>query len=172
MLKKNQLALILLTLVLMLTVYYITSPFDNKNNNNNNDDDDDITDTTGRLEELAAMRQTIREERSLAVMALDAIIADSTKSIAEKTAALDEKRYINSLTEKELLLELEVISMGYRDAFVHASSTGVEVTVIAEEHSLSKANEIVVKTMLQFDQPYDNVVLKFSTAEQVMGEVG
>lgn len=171
MLKKNQLALILLTLVLMLTVYYITSPFDNKNNNNNNDDDD-ITDTTGRLEELAAMRQTIREERSLAVMALDAIIADSTKSIAEKTAALDEKRYINSLTEKELLLELEVISMGYRDAFVHASSTGVEVTVIAEEHSLSKANEIVVKTMLQFDQPYDNVVLKFSTAEQVMGEVG
>lgn len=172
MLKKNQLALILLTLVLMLTVYYITSPFDNKNNNNNNDDDDDITDTTGRLEELAAMRQTIREERSLAVMALDAIIADSTKSMAEKTAALDEKRYINSLTEKELLLELEVISMGYRDAFVHASSTGVEVTVIAEEHSLSKANEIVVKTMLQFDQPYDNVVLKFSTAEQVMGEVG
>lgn len=171
MLKKNQLALILLTLVLMLTVYYITSPFDNKNNNNNNDDDD-ITDTTGRLEELAAMRQTIREERSLAVMALDAIIADSTKSIVEKTAALDEKRYINSLTEKELLLELEVISMGYRDAFVHASSTGVEVTVIAEEHSLSKANEIVVKTMLQFDQPYDNVVLKFSTAEQVMGEVG
>lgn len=171
MLKKNQLALILLTLVLMLTVYYITSPFDNKNNNNNNDDDD-ITDTTGRLEELAAMRQTIREERSLAVMALDAIIADSTKSMAEKTAALDEKRYINSLTEKELLLELEVISMGYRDAFVHASSTGVEVTVIAEEHSLSKANEIVVKTMLQFDQPYDNVVLKFSTAEQVMGEVG
>lgn len=171
MLKKNQLALILLTLVLMLTVYYITSPFDNKNNNNNNDDDD-ITDTTGRLEELAAMRQTIREERSLAVMALDTIIADSTKSIAEKTAALDEKRYINSLTEKELLLELEVISMGYGDAFVHASSTGVEVTVIAEEHSLSKANEIVVKTMLQFDQPYDNVVLKFSTAEQVMGEVG
>src|SRR5690554_5813145 len=154
----------------MLTVYYITSPFDNKNNNNNNDDDD-ITDTTGRLEELAAMRQTIREERSLAVMALDAIIADSTKSIAEKTAALDQKRYINSLTEKELLLELEVIAMGFRDAFVHATATGVEITVVANEHSVSKANEIIIKSMMQFDQEFDNVVVKFSTAEQVMGEV-
>src|SRR5690554_7859214 len=95
----------------MLTVYYITSPFDNKNNNNNNDDDD-ITDTTGRLEELAAMRQTIREERSLAVMALDAIIADSTKSIAEKTAALDEKRYINSLTEKNYYWNLKLFRWG------------------------------------------------------------
>lgn len=169
MLKKNQLALILLTLVLMLTVYYITSPFD-KNKDNNNDDDN--TNTTGRLEELAAMRQAVREERALQVIALDAIIADSTKTIAEKTAALEEKRYINSLTEKELLLELEVISMGYRDCFVHASSTGVEITVVADEHSASKANEIIVKTMLQFNQQFENVVVKFSTAEEVMGEVG
>src|SRR5690606_28437754 len=117
-----------------------------------NNNDDDNTNTTGRLEELAAMRQAVREERALQVIALDAIIADSTKTIAEKTAALEEKRYINSLTEKELLLELEVISMGYRDCFVHASSTGVEITVVADEHSASKANEIIVKTMLQFNQ--------------------
>lgn len=169
MLKKNQLALILLTLVLMLTVYYITSPFD-KNKDNNNDDDN--TNTTGRLEELAAMRQAVREERALQVIALDAIIADSTKTIAEKTAALEEKRYINSLTEKELLLELEVISMGYRDCFVHATSTGVDITVVADEHSASKANEIIVKTMMQFNQQYENVVVKFSTVEEVMGEVG
>lgn len=168
MLKKNQLALILLTLVLMLTVYYITSPFDNKDND---DDDDDDTTETGRLEELAARRSTIREERALTVLGLDAIIADSTKSIAEKTAALDEKRYINSLTEKELLLELEVIGMGYRDAFVHASDTGVEITVVANEHSVSKANQIIIKSMMQFDEEFENVVVKFSTAEQVMGEV-
>lgn len=168
MLKKNQLALILLTLVLMLTVFYITKPFDKEDKDK--DQDDDIEET-GRLEELAEWRATLREERALAVLNLDAIIADSTKSIAEKTAALDEKRYLNSLTEKELLLELEVIAMGYRDAFVHASDTGVEITVVGNEHSAKKANEIIVKSMLQFNKEFENVVVKFSTAEQVMGEV-
>jgi len=168
LLKKNQLALILLTLVLMLTVYYITSPFDN---NEKDPDDEDNTTETGRLEEIAEWRATVREERALAVLSLDAIIADTTKSIVEKTAALDQKRYINSLTEKELLLELEVIAMGFRDAFVHATATGVEITVVANEHSVSKANEIIIKSMMQFDQEFDNVVVKFSTAEQVMGEV-
>lgn len=167
MLKKNQLALILLTLVLMLVVYFITSPFEEKDPGGN----DDNTVETGRLEELTERRSTVREERALTVLALDAIIADSSKSIAEKTAALEDKRYINSLTEKELLLELEVISMGYRDAFVHATETGVSITVVADEHSVQKANEIIIKTMLQFDQEFDNVVVTFPTAEQVMKEV-
>lgn len=168
LLKKNQLALILLTLVLMLTVYYITSPFDKKPKD---DDDDDIVDTTGRLEELTERRATLREERTLAVLNLDAIIADSKTSIAEKTAALDEKRFINNLTEKELLLELEVISMGFRDCFVHASDTGVAITVVGTDHSVKKANEIIVKSMMKFNKEFENVVVKFQTAEEVMGGV-
>ena len=154
----------------MLTVYYIVNPFNKEKDSGGNDDGS--KDTTGRLEELAAMRQALREERALQVLALDAIIADSTKTIEEKTAALEEKRFINSLTEKELLLELEVIKMGYRDAFVHATSTGVEVMVISDEHSAAKANEIIKKTMVQFNQQFSNVVVKFQTVEQVMGEVG
>lgn len=153
----------------MLTVYYITSPFDK--NKQKDDDDDDIVDTTGRLEELTERRATLREERTLAVLNLDAIIADSKTSIAEKTAALDEKRFINNLTEKELLLELEVISMGFRDCFVHASDTGVAITVVATDHSAQKANEIIVKSMMKFNKEFENVVVKFSTAEEVMGGV-
>lgn len=168
MLKKNQLALILLTLVLMLTVYYITSPFENKDNVPN---DQDQTETTGRLEELSQLRSAIREERSLAVLSLDAIIADNATSIAEKTAALDQKRYLNTLTEKELLIELEVINKGFRDCFVHASDTGVEITVVANEHSASKANDIIVMAMMEFNVEYDDVSCRFSTAEEVMGEV-
>lgn len=171
MLKKNQLALILLTLVLMLTVYYITSPFD-KEKDKDDDDKNPIVET-GRLQELTAKRTTIREERALAVLGLDSIIADSSKSIAEKTAAIEEKRYLNSLTEKELMLELEVIAMGYRDSFVHVTDTGIEIVVVGKEenHSLSKANEIVIKTVMRFNENYDNVVVKFYTTEQVMGEV-
>lgn len=166
MLKKNQLALILLTLVLMLTVYYITSPFDKPADNNDDDEP-----TTGRIEELGELRAAIREERALQVLALDAIIADNTTTVAQKTEALENKRYLNSLTENELLLELEVINEGYRDCFVHASTNGVELTVVAEEHSLSVANEIIIMTMQKFNVEFEDVQLEFKTAEEVMGEV-
>jgi len=166
LLKKNQLALILLTLVMMLTVYYITSPFDK-----GTDPVDETEPTTGRIEELSALRAAIRDERSLTVLGLDAVIADSDKTIAEKEAALDQKRYINWLNEKELLLELQVIKKGYRDCFVHASDTGVEITVVAEEYSVTVANEIIVMTAMSFNQEFEDIIVEFSTAEEVMGEV-
>ena len=90
MLKKNQLVLILLTLVLMLSVYYIRSPFKNKNEEKPNDDT--IKETTGRLEELQAMRVVLNEERTSKVLGLDAIIASSDKTVDEKNSALEEKK--------------------------------------------------------------------------------
>ncbi len=165
MLKKNQLALILLTLVLMLTVYYITSPFDK----NEPDPEDPNEETSGRFEELLTLRAAIREERALTVLGLDAIIASNESSIVEKENALNERRYLNSLTEKELLFELEVIAQGYRDCFVHASELGVSITVVAPEQSLTVANQLMNQAVTTFEN--DNVVVTFKTAEEVMGEV-
>ena len=166
LLKKNQLALILLTLVLMLTVYYITDPFGNK------DKDPDPTppgETSGRFEELLELRNALREERATTVLALETIIADYAKTIAEKEAALNEKRYLNSLTEKELLMELEVIKKGYRDCFVHASAEGVVVTVVAEEHSLKAGNEILKMVAANFID-YENVQIRWRTTQEVMAK--
>jgi hypothetical protein len=167
LLKKNQLALILLTLVMMLTIYYIKSPFSKPT-----DEDDGDKTTTGRLEELTEMRLAVREERAQVVLGLDAIIADSTATLEQKTAAIDEKRYINFLNEKELLLELQVINAGYQDCFVHATSQGVEVLVVADEHSIAEANEILIMAMQNFNFQFDNIYVNFQTVEQVSGTAG
>ena len=171
MLKKNQLVLILLTLVLMLTIYYIKSPFDKSDEEIQNPDNENTEVTSGRLEELQQLRVVLNEERTETVLGLDSIIADNKSTIAEKNAALEEKKYLNNLTEKELLLEIQIINKGYRDAFVHASDTGVTITVVASEHSVKAANEIIVMAMSGFDKVFDNVSVQFSTAEEVMGEV-
>lgn len=168
MLKKNQLALILLTLVMMLTIYYIKQPFDK---DDINDDTPGDNETGGRLSELQELRVLLRDERTQAVLGLDAVIADNEATIEQKNAALDQKKFINNLTEKELLMELQIIQKGFRDAFVHASDTGVNITVVAEEHSLSAANEIILMTMLGFDKEFEDVHLEFSTVEEVMGNV-
>lgn len=166
MLKKNQLVLILLTLVLMLSVYFIRSPF--KENNTDNPDDGGTVETTGRLEELQALRLTLNEERTKEVLSLDAIIASSDKTVDEKNSALEEKRYLNSLTEKELLLEVQIINKGYRDAFVHATDTGINITVVSETNSVTVANEIIVMALTGFDNILNDVTVSFQTAQEVM----
>ena len=72
MFKKKQLALILLTLVMMLTVYYLKSP---KKEVDKPVDENPIEETSGRLEPLTAMRLALKNERTEAMLALDAIIA-------------------------------------------------------------------------------------------------
>lgn len=168
MLKRNQLALILLTLVLMLTVYYITDPFEK----DKGPGEDPTDETSGRIEELTARRLALREERNLVILGLDAIIASNESTVAEKENALKEKRYLNTLTEKELLFEMEVIAKGFRDCFVHASNVGVDITVVADEHSISVANQLIGEAAMMFDiLDTNNIVVHFKTAEEVMGEV-
>ena len=158
--------IILLTLVLMLSVYFIRSPF--KENNTDNPDDGGTVETTGRLEELQALRLTLNEERTKEVLSLDAIIASSDKTVDEKNSALEEKRYLNSLTEKELLLEVQIINKGYRDAFVHATDTGINITVVSETNSVTVANEIIVMALTGFDNILNDVTVSFQTAQEVM----
>ena len=60
-----------------------------------------------KLRKLTARRLALRDERNLIILGLDAIIASNEATIAEKENALREKRYLNTLTEKELLLEMQ-----------------------------------------------------------------
>ena len=167
MFKKNQLALILLTLVMMLTVYFIKTPAQN-----NDSGDNPSTQTNGRLEVLSTMRLTLKNERNEKISELNTIIGSDTATAAEINNAIEEKNRINAITECELLLELEIISMGYQDAFVHVTDTGIDVTVISSEHSISKANEIIQKTMLEFDGKYPNICVEFESVDEVMGTIG
>lgn len=163
MFKKNQLALILLTLVMMLTVYFIKTPV------KNNDQNDDTTPTTGRLEALSTMRLTLKNQRDEQINSLNLIIGSETATAAEINQAIEQKNRINTITECELLLELQIINLGYQDSFVHVTDTGIDVTVISNEHSITKANEIIKMTLLEFDGKYSNVCVEFETVDEVMG---
>ena len=55
--------------------------------------------------------------------------------------------------------------------FTNKEDTGVEITVVADEHSVSVANEIIMMAMTGFDKVFDNVTVQFATASEVMGVV-
>ena len=78
---------------------------------------------------------------------------------------MQEKKALSALTEKEVLLEQKVINIGYRDAFVHSTSAGLEILVISDEESAALANEIIQLAFLSFDT--DSIVVDFKTADQI-----
>lgn len=164
MIKKNQFVLIFLTIVTILAVWYIKTPLDAETSGDINDNEDMV------MEEISVFsehRDTIRKERTIQTAQYDEIIASAEASLEEKEMALQAKKELSALTEKEVLLELEVINLGYLDAFVHATTLGVEVTVISTDVSASKANEIILMTLNTFDSSYDSVVVNFTTTDQV-----
>lgn len=171
MFKKSQLALILLTLVLMLSVYYIKTTPGSDDENDTPANVDDNQNESGRLEVLTVMRTTLKEERNTQIATLNEVISSSEATAEQISKAMDEKDRLNALTENELLLELAIINLGYQDAFVHATSSGITITVVSDEHSVEKANSIIISAILEFDSMTNNVSVEFQTAQEVMGSV-
>ena len=81
----------------MLSVYYIKT---NDSSNNSNDDlQNNVNgENNGRLEELAVMRNTLKNERNTQIEALNEIISSSESSAEEISQAMDEKNRINELS--------------------------------------------------------------------------
>ena len=69
------------------------------------------------------------------------------------------------------MLELDIINEGYQDAFVHATAELITITVVAEEHSVSSANEIIKMCLLDMSNYSNQVRVQFQTVEEVMGTV-
>lgn len=158
--KKNQIALMCLTAVIMLAVWYIKSLLSKKPS---------TTDTvpagmtsTGRLTALTKMRETLRTERNNKVAVLDEVIASPKSTVAEKNEAMTTKESLSDLTEQEVLMELSIINLGYTDAFVHASSSGVEILVIADTLSETQVLDIMSLAYASFNQ--ETVVVSYHPA--------
>lgn len=164
--KKNQLALIFLTLVIMLAVWYIKSPLSDKFSAQ---DGDNVTPTTlvsSRLEAIQNMRDSVIEERSSSVASLDAIIASADSTITEKENAYVQKKTLSDWTEKEVTLETLIISMGYTDSFVHAMDDTVEVIVVSDSADALAALEIIGNVKDSFAD-IENVVVTFKTLAEI-----
>ena len=165
--KKNQFALIFLTVITMLAVWYLKSP--TKNSGGDDTPVINVNNVTSRTEELSAMRQAVRDERNLKLASLNDIIADENATLVSKTAAISEKEQISALNEQEVLLESKVMNLGYRDAFVHYTATGVEVIVVATNSSATAALDVIDIIYGTFDKA-SNVVVNFVTAEELKAD--
>lgn len=156
--RTKQLALVIFTFVIMLAIWFVKSPLLAYRNG----DDDSSNPVSGEVSTFASLREAVLEQRAVETASWDLILADETATLASKQMALTQKTALSDLTEKEVLLEVEVINMGYEDAFVHCTSDGVEVYVKAEEESGTAAIEIINAVYAKFTDA-ENVIINFKT---------
>lgn len=164
MLKKQTVWLLtMLSLVVVLSVYYITAEPTNNNNLANVDvskeekaeskkvtekekssDTKNTTITDAKNEVFEEIRLQMQDERSKKLEQLEEVAGSTDLSAEERSEAKDEMNRLQKIAEKEAFIENLIIqTLGYEDALVQADESEVLVTVKGEEPSKAKANEII-----------------------------
>lgn len=149
--KKNLWFLTLFSLVLVLSVYYVTMPNEllvaNNSSNTVKEEKVDI--------EEANIIETLKSEDNNNTLEeinkLKTTIADSKTSAEDRNKAFDELKLLNQISSKEELLEEKIKNTHNLDSFIKIDGDQVRVVIDSDEHSNTLANKIMRTVQDNFD---------------------
>ena len=149
--KKNLWFLTLFSLVLVLSVYYVTMPNELlvANNSSNTVKEEKV------LIEEANIIETLKSEDNnntlKEINKLKTTIADSKTSAEDRNKAFDELKLLNQISSKEELLEEKIKNTHNLDSFIKIDGDQVRVVIDSDEHSNTLANKIMRTVQDNFD---------------------
>lgn len=150
MLKKQTIWLItMLSLVVVLSVYYVTSePIEQASSDisESSDDTSEVSASDESSQAFEALRIELEDKRSQMKDDLESIVAATDASAEDKSTARDRMISLEETSQKEMMLETLIESIGYDDVFVQAEDETVQVRVQAEELTKEQANKILQLT--------------------------
>ena len=150
--KQSIWFLTLFSLILVLSVYYITMPNELllTNNSNQTNTEETINETTEEQavikesELLTALRVEAEEERTEEINELNETLNNKEASTEDKNNAFEKLKDLNSLKGKEQLLEKKIKENFKLDSFVKIDNNNqVRVVVSGSEHTTELANNIM-----------------------------
>ena len=150
--KKNLWFLTLFSLILVLSVYYITMPSELLLTGGVSSLEKEDTIVVEESEVLTALRVEADEELLEELDSLKLILNDSSSSVDEKNEAFDKMKELNINKSKETELEKLVEEKLKIKTFIKMKKDQVKVIVDLEEHDVSLANSIMRLIQEQFDE--------------------
>lgn len=146
--KQNLWFLTLFSLILVLSVYYITMPNDLLTTATKENDvaESSATKTKETVEEtssLIAMRVSLEEERQNEMDVLQEQLTSDTISSEEKNNAYEKLKYLNEIQGKEESLEKKIKKEYKVDCFVKIDNSNASVVCISDKHDSNLANNIM-----------------------------
>ena len=136
--KQNLWFLTLFSLILVLSVYYITMPNDLLSKAVSTEEKENkkekVEETVEEISSLTAMRVSLEEERQGMMDDLQEQLTSDTISSEEKNNAYEQLKYLNTLQSKEEELEKQLKKEFKLDSFVKIDNTNISVVCVSSKH--------------------------------------
>lgn len=189
LLKKQTVWLLtMLSLVIVLSVYYVTlepnqgnemaTTVNNQGNevegqeqgtNSSGEEAGDQINTeevspTGGDDSFETMRMEVTDERNRMIEDLTIVLSNTELSAAERDEANETIKQLRTINQKETILETLIVDMNYDAAFVQADGDRVRVTVKTDELTKSQTNDIIRLVFNEIPE-VENVTVELNQAK-------
>ena len=144
--KEHLWFLTLFSLILVLSVYYVTMPSDLLLSNQEFSSNNKTEEVSLDIEEsdvLTSLRLDLEEERENEKKELQTILTNTETSIEEKNNAYEKISHLNSVYGEEEKLEKKVKECCDVDSFVEVNDNEINVVGLSSNHTKSLANDIM-----------------------------
>lgn len=159
--KQSLWFLTLFSLILVLSVYYITMPNELLLTNNGNYLNTETTSGESNNEEakvtieeselLVTMRVNLEEERSEMISDLRSTLTSEEATSEEKNSAYEQIKYISDLKAQEEALETKIKQDYGIECFIKVDNNEVKVVAIKDSHDITLANNIMKTIQSEFN---------------------
>lgn len=142
--KQSMWFLTLLSLVLVLGVYYVTMPNELlKTNVKGEEKEKEVEVTVSENDSLIAMRANRDEQVSLEIDKLEKVLTDAESTTDEKNKAFEELKVLNLNVTKESELETKILDKFGIKSYIEINNDNIKVVINSKEHDASLANNIM-----------------------------
>ena len=161
--KQNMWFLTLFSLILVLSVYYITMPNDLLLANNSSykieetigdgvsdKDNEEVEVTIEESEEIVALRASHEDQVLEEISKLEVVMTNEEATIEEKNEAYEQIQYLTTMQGKEEQVESKIKNEYKVDNFVSIDNSIVNVVVAKKEHDVILANNIMKTVQEEF----------------------
>lgn len=158
--KKNLWFLTLFSLVLVLSIYYVSIPSELLVSSNGNikeevvsgDKDDTSNVSIEESDMISALKVEDNANTLESINKLKETLTNPTSSIEDKNKAFEELKTINNIASEEETLEQKIKDAYKLSAFVKVSGDQIRVVVDSKEHDMKLANSIMRTIQESYDK--------------------
>ncbi len=149
--KKNLWFLTLFSIILVMAIYYVSTPNNTSVVSNEIDNTKNLSTTIDESDAIKALRINRDEALENEVSQIKEILMDASKSTEEKSDAYEALKELNVNKGKEETLE-ELIKKNFNyENFAKIDGTSVKIVVDSKNHSYELANKIMNTVQDEFD---------------------
>ena len=157
MINKQKLwFLTLFSLILVLSIYYITMPkevFESKKENEvNKENDNKVNIEISDSSSLDVLRVSDDEARLKAIEDLRIVLTNVDSSIDEKNKAYEKLKLIEQNKGKEESLEDKIKSEFNLNSYVKINNNQIKITVVESKHNYELANNIIRSIQEEYNE--------------------